>query len=397
MGISAFSARNAALMVLACMILACLLSAFAPAADAQQYLIANNDTAPGFPSGISFYTVGAGGVLEFYQQVPTGAAGIGGGFFGANRLAMLNTSTAQCVYASAAYSNEIVGVDVNTLVVGGSASGSPTDSGSSNGIGLVMNTAYIYASFTSSNTIATFQVQSGCSLSFVNDVSVAGLQSGFIDGMAISGNTLVATYGDGSIESFDISGGSPVSNGDKQNSTGAVQSAFASYPTSVEITADGHYALFGDTSTSTQIEVSDISSGKLTKTVSYSLGSGINSSNILLSPDETLLYIGNTQGDSLTAAFFNQTTGTLSPGCVSGSLKGYVADWSYLAGLALETNIGTGNVVYLAEFGGPSGIAMINVTSANGTCTLAESSSSPVPDANSMGLLSIGMFPPRSF
>ncbi len=392
MGISAFSARNAALVLLAC-----LLSAFVPAANAQQYLIANNDTAPGFPSGISLYTVGTGGVLQFYQQVPTGTAGIGGGFFGADRLAMLNTSTAQCVYASAAYNSEIVGVDVTTLVVGGTASGSPTDNGSSNGIGLVMNTQYIYASFTGSNTIATFQVQSGCSLSFVNDVSVVGLQSGSIDGMAISGNMLVATYGDGSIESFDISGGSPVSNGDKQNSTGAVQSTFASYPTSVEITEDGHYALFGDTSTSTQVEVSDISSGKLAKTVSYSLGAGINSSNILLSPDETLLYIANTQGDSLTAAFFNQTTGTLSRGCASGSLKGYVADWSYLAGLALETNTGTGNVVYLAEFGGPSGIAMVNVTSANGACTLTESSGSPVPDANSMGLLSIGMFPPRSF
>jgi uncharacterized protein (DUF1800 family) len=35
----------------------------------------------------------------------------------------------------------------------------------------------------------------------------------------------------------------------------------------VDITSDGHYALFGDTSTSTVVEVSDISSGKLTRTL----------------------------------------------------------------------------------------------------------------------------------
>ena len=215
----------------------------------------------------------------------------------------------------------------------------------------MMNTQYLYASFSSSNTIATFQVQSDCTLTFINDVSVVGLQSGFIDGMAISGNILVATYGDGSIESFDISNGTPVSNGDLQNSSGSLSANFATYPTSVEVTQDGHFALFGDTSTSDVVEVSDISSGKLTKTVPYNLGHGVNSSNILLSPDETLLYISNTQGDKIAAAFFNASTGKLTFGCISGSLKGYVANWSYLGSLALETNTGTGSAVYAAELG----------------------------------------------
>src|SRR5208283_3105052 len=160
------------------------------------------------------------------------------------------------------------------------------------------------ASFTDDSTIGTFQVKPGCKLSFVGDTAVGGLQGGTIDGMVLHGNIMVVTYGDGSIESFDISAGTPVSNGDEQNSTGYSHGG-NTYPSGVDITQDGHYTIFGDTSVSTVVEVSDISSGKLTPTVVYRLGKGINSSNILLSPDETLLYISNNQSGTITAAFFD--------------------------------------------------------------------------------------------
>lgn len=372
----------------------------ARAANQPHYLVTNDDVVSVFginANSYTFYPVETNGALGKSTQVISSNPGIGGGYFGVNRLAFLNNGSEQCVYASEALNNDIVGVDVNSLQVGDAVFGSSTDSGSTNGIGVAVNSQYLYASFSSSNTIATFQVQPDCTLTFINDVPVVGLQSGFIDGMAVSGNILIATYGDGSIESFNIANGPPVSNGDLQNSSGALGANFATYPTSVEITQDGHFALFGDTSTSDVIEVSDISSGKLTKTVAYNIGHGINSSNILLSPDETLLYVSNTQGDKIAAAFFNSSTGKLSFGCVSGSLKGYVANWSYLGSLALETNAGTGGAVYAAEFGANSGVAIVNVTSANGQCTLTEASSSPVADPNSAGLLSIGTFPPRSF
>jgi hypothetical protein len=117
----------------------------------------------------------------------------------------------------------------------------------------------------------------------------------------------------------------------------------------------------------------------------------------MLSPDETLLYISNTQGDRITAAFFDKSTGVLTKGCSSGTLKGYVTDWSYLGSLGLDATTGTGGVVYVAEYGAPSSIGMINVKSSGGKCTLKESSQSPVADPNSQGLLSIGVFPPRPF
>jgi hypothetical protein len=372
----------------------CLASGFAVGASKPHYLVTNDDVPPKLTGGVSFYTVGTNGALTLKKRVGTGN-GIAGGYFGANRVNVLNSGKSECVFASDAATGDIAGIVVQTLKVGGSAKGSSNDGGTSNGIGLAMNSHYLYASFTDSNTIGTFRVKPGCKISFVGDVNVGGMQGGVIDGMAIHGDMLIATYGDGSIESFNISTGTPVSNGDRQISTGS--RGGNAYPTGIDITQDGHYALFGDTATSTIVEVSDTSSGKLVNTVVYHLGSGISSSNIRLSPDETLLYISNTQGDKISAAFFDKSTGTLSKGCASGTLKGYVTSWSYLGGLALEETTGTGGVVYVAEFGGPSSIAMVNVTSAGGKCTLKENSKSPIADPNSPGLLSIGTFPPRSF
>jgi hypothetical protein len=367
------------------------------ALGATQYVITNDDLPYPFLNSISVYTVEAGGLLSSPQQIKTLGFGISGGFFGTNRNSVLNSGGQQCVYASSAATGEIVGVAINTLTIGGSATGSPTDLGTTNGIGMVMNSQYLYASFTDTNTIGTFAVQSGCSLSFINDVSVDGLAGGVINGMAIHGNMLIATYTDGSIQSFNISAGSPVSNGDEQYSTATLNSMDATYPNSIDITSDGHYAIFGDTSTSVVVEVSDISSGRLTPTVLYTGNKSISSSNIMLSPDETLLYVINTQGASVSAMFFNAATGVLSDGCKSKTVSGQSADWSYLAGLGLASQTGNGGGVYVAEYGNPSGIALVTLTVKDQTCSMQEVKGSPFTDSNSLGLLSIGTFPPRSF
>ena len=153
-------------------LLACVFAASGFAAAATQYVVTNDDP------GVSFYAVAPGGFLTLQQQLQIGGFGNVAGFFGVNRIVSFDSGTQQCVYASAASTGEIAGIAVNTFTVGGTATGSATDSGSANGIGLAVNGQYLYASFTSSNTIGTFQVLQGCSLAFVNDVSAAGLAGG---------------------------------------------------------------------------------------------------------------------------------------------------------------------------------------------------------------------------
>jgi len=367
------------------------------ALGANQWVITNDDVAPEVVSGLSFYSVAPDGSLTFQQFVETFGNGINGGFFGINRLAVLNGQSQQCVFASEAYSGVIVGVDLSDLTESDAVFGSASDGGTSNGIGLAINSQYLYASFTDSNTIGTFAIQPGCSLAFINDVQVAGLAGGIVNGMAVHGNMLIATYTDGTIESFDLSVGTPISHGDKQYSTATLSSLDATYPNSIDITSDGHFALFGDTSTSVVVEVSDISSGSLKPTIVYSNKSSISSSNIMLSPDESVLYVINTQGDSVSAMFFDKATGTLSRGCKSGRIRGQSSDWSYLAGLALVSQSGNGGGVYVAEYGAPAAIALVDLTVSGQECKLKEVKASPFPDPISSGLLSISTFPPRSF
>jgi 6-phosphogluconolactonase (cycloisomerase 2 family) len=370
---------------------AAVLALLGSAASQTQYVITNDDP------GVSFYTVSQGGLLTLQQQVQIGGFGVVAGFFGANRLNMLDGGGQQCVFASIPSDGEISGIVLSTLTVGGTASGSPTDNGSANGIGLALNAQYLYASFSSSNTIGTFAIQPGCDLTFINDVSAAGLAGGQINGMTIHGSIMITSFTDGSIESFDISTGIPLTNGDEQYSTATLTSQDATYPNSIDVTSDGHYAIFGDTSTLQVIEVSDISSGKLTPTIVYTAKKNISSSNVMLSPDETVLYVVNTQGATVSALSFDKTTGKLTPGCTSKQIRGESADWSYLGALGLIAQTGNGGGLYVAEFGTPSAIAMVTLASSGGKCSLQEVPQSPFADPNSQGLLSIGTFPPRSF
>jgi hypothetical protein len=110
-----------------------------------------------------------------------------------------------------------------------------------------------------------------------------------------------------------------------------------------------------------------------------------------------LIYIANTGSGKVTAAFFNAATGKVTPGCTSNTLKGFDNKWIFLASPVTDLNSGTGSTLYVAEFGAFSGVAVVNVTSSGGKCTLTEAATSPVIDPYSTSVLSIGVYPPRQF
>jgi hypothetical protein len=337
--------------------------------------------------------------------------GIGGGFFGLPRLAMLPNQSTNCLYASNAQTADIAGINIQTRTVAGNFSPSDSDAGDGQGVGVVLNSNYLYAAYPDSNTIATFSVQAGCSLSFLSDIPAVGLQGGSTAGLALHGSILVVAYGDGSIESFNVANGTPVSNGDAQNSTGYTRNN-TNFPEGVDITSDGHFAVFGDSSTKTTIEVSDISSGHLTATGYYNLGgganavgpsvgsmaTGVNSGAVRLSPDQTMIYVGNNDGGSVTAAFFNAQTGRVGTSCSSSRLTGYYNPWAFTGSLVTRDNVGNGGVLYVAEYGySGSYLGVVKVQSNGVTCSLTESSASEVPDLLSSGTLSLAAYPPRTF
>ena len=388
-------------------LLMCAITSLAGSRPGQTTLVITNDDTI-FANSVSFYAAGGSGgspTLTLESTLPIGGQGIGGGFFGLARVGMLADPSAQCVYASNAGTGDIAGVVLATRQLAGQFSGSATDVGDASGIGLVVAPNYVYAAYTGSNTIATFSVLPGCQLSFVDDTPAAGLNGGSIAGMALRGDMLVVAYGDGSIESFNVANGVPASNGDEQNSSGFVASLGIDFPEGVEITQDGHYAIFGDSSIATKVEVSDLSSGKLAPTVLYTVlgvghavGPGVNSGSIRLSPDQTMIFIGNNDGGSVSATFFNAQTGVVRGGCTSPTLRGFYNPWAFAGSVATRDTTGTGGVLYVAEYGFVgSFIGILNIASDGSHCTLSESPATEVPDQLSDGLLSIAVYPPRSF
>ncbi len=366
------------------------------------YVIANEDGT--LHNYITFYAASGtddAPALYYNNDAGTHGTGIAGGYFGASRVTFLPDPSTNCAYGADANSGDIAAVDISSESLVGTFPGSENDDGTANGMSLAVSPNYLYAGYSTSNTIATFAVMSGCQLSFLGDITVAPLNGGSVSALAIHGNMMIATYADGSIESFNIANGIPIPNNDEQNSTGF---ASAFFPLGIDITQDGHFAIFGDSSVPTTVEVADISSGKLHGTRQYTvggghtaLGFGLNSGTVRLSPDETLLYIANSQGNTITAALFNKNTGQVAPGCTSTPLLGYFNPWGYIGQIATRDATGNGGVLYAAEWGNPSSIAILKIQSSGSTCSLVESSASPYVDYLSTGLLSIQTFPPRPF
>ena len=390
----------------------CAASTFA----ATKYVVTNDDNPNG--NTATFYTVGAGGKLTLKKTVSTGGTGLGGGYFATARVNVSHSKTQPCVYVSNAASDNVSAINEETLKKTGPFKAGPNDHGTAGGIAVISTATYVYAGYSGAiggdgtGTIATFKELAGCKLKYVKSVAAHGLGQGTFGigqptGMGVTpdAKTLVVGYDDGSIESFNISAGVPKPIGKAVNTTGF---ASGNYAGSVDITKDGKYAIFGDiTSTSSSgsiVEVGLISTLKTGKTKVYGpIQTGFNSNFITLSPDESLLYISNNQGGTVTAAHFNKTTGSVSAtkSCMSAVLNEFDTDWFYLGGLTTEnTQTGTGTAVYGAELGfpgndGASSVGQLNVKYTASGCSLTEAKTSPY--ANPGFAMSVGSFPPRPF
>jgi 6-phosphogluconolactonase (cycloisomerase 2 family) len=395
-----------ALMIFALIAVVCAFRPIEASAAARHYVVTNDDVSG--PNTVTFYLAGgtaSAPKLTRFKTVKTGGTGTGGGYFGIPRQVLVREGSNECLFTADGGSTDIASIVFATQKVVSKYKGSRSDSDGPGGMGLVLspNGKYLYAAFSGSQTIATFKIGQGCTLTFVSDVAASGMNGGFPHGMAAKDSILVVAYGDGSISSFNISGGVPVSNGDLQLSTGFTKDHV--FPDGVDITKDGRFAIFGDASASfSEVEVSDISSGKLAATVKYggdgNLGKGIAANNVWLSPDETLLYVNDNLSGQVTAAHFNPATGKLHFGCISKPLRGYGTKWRFSSGLATEATAGSGSVLWVAEDGSgssPSSIGIVDVNSKGGKCTLTESTKSPAGDPKSLNLSWLNAFPQRPF
>ena len=363
-----------------------------------RFLAANDDTSTPFPpSTVSFYAIHGDGSLAPPERVSTEGNGVAGGYFGIDRLLVAANGAESCVFASNAQSESIAAFDAVTHQLTGAFRGSHEDTSlARDGIGLAASGGRLYVTFSGSGNVGAFQIEAGCKLRFLGDVGVHGLSGGAAEGLAARGNMMVVAYGDGSIESFDVSGNLPVSHDDALYSAGR-DDDFA--PGAVDMTSDGHYAIFGGGSTSSMVQVADLSSGRLGATRTFRLSTAWNSGSVRLSPDESVLYLSNSSGGRITAAFFDKASGKVRPGCTSDALKGFYTKFTYVGAVATEMPTGTGGLLYVPELNadGKSSIGIVRFSRSAAGCTLRETPQSPVSAGPGSVLLSVGVYPPRPF
>jgi len=405
-----FSFRRCSFSKIPAMIALLLLTAGISAAKSSVHYVITDDDEGGVNTA-SIYRAGPGPSLTLVKSVETGGVGVNNGETATKRVLVLSDGSAQCLYVTDAGSNDIAAFVIQSsnkklLEKVGNFKGSKNDVAQL-ALGLAASDKYVYASFYGSGTIATFRLNAGCKLRYVKDIHAGGLNGGHADGMAVHGTMMVVAYADGSIQSFNVAAGVPTSNNDRQLSAGYNACSDDAIPASVDITQDGHFAIFGDAGAFVDAEVSDISSGKLKPTTNYGcpnygLGGGWLTAEARLSPDESLLFI-SAQSQALgygqlTAVYFDKTTGALTYGC-TGTFRSPDVVW--VSGLAVEKTTGNGGVVYVVIDGNgifiPTYVGFMEISSGGGQCTLNEPGDSPVQDTKAANLRSIAAYPPRPF
>jgi len=373
-------------------------------AATHYYVVGNNNVYP--TNSVSVYEV-SGSSLVSLTTVSTGGAGAGGGYFGQGRQSINQDGSSTCVFAADAESSDISAMKVITaspyLEVVSNFVSPDGDSGTDDGIGITVAGGYLYANYTGNGSsiapsIGVWKITPGCSLSFVTHLTnTSGINGGVIDGMAVTpnGKYLVVAYGDGSVGSYAIGGGS-ISLIGQEIIAGQGVGAGASAGT-VAISSNGHWAIFGDFSGSnnTQLDVAAIASnGALAPTTSYggtgSLGNGVDSNGIQLSPNNKFIYVADTYSGQETTVSFDATTGVITypNGCLT-SLNGFNTNWIFASQVAAVANSGSGAGLYVSEgfLSGDSYIALLQINSTTGCAT--EVPNSPFVDSNGGSLESI--------
>jgi hypothetical protein len=375
---------------------------------ATNYVITNDDNPAG--NSASIYSIGEGGDLTLVTTIPTGGYGRGGGYYSAGRVSVLRSKTQNCAYISDALGptnarpGDVASINMSTLTLVGAYPANAIDSGALWGIGLAENPAgtFLFAAYSTSGTIATYAQGADCVLTYKGELITIGANVGSVDGMKVTpnGKYLIVAYSDASIGSYAINPKTGV-----LMLIGRYLVADNGLAGGVDITSDGNWAVFGDVAFSTggEVEVAPINAdGSLGTTVGYtSIGTGLNSNNVWLSPDETYVYISNNQSGQITAAPFDATTGVINTGgaCTSAALKNFNNTWQALGNVTTSERTGLGSPLYAGEWSytNPGGIAIVDMAAKNGICRLTENAASPIADPVSDFLMTVGVDPPRPF
>ncbi len=269
----------------------------ASVAQEQQYLYTNDNVA-NKPNSSTALKVSAKGLITLIKTYPTGGKSSGAGaYFASQPIAYATVGKKSCLFVSNGGDSTITAFTINSqngtlTLVKGSPFSYGVSGDQSMGVSLATgNNKLLFAGNSKDNSISVLKISSTCALKSSSSVS---LSFSPVDLKATpNGKYLVATYM-GPIDSFKI---------DYGNGTLTELGPFSSSGSAagLDITCDSTTVYFGDAATHTEIEsYRIISSGKLKELGNFRNIRGSNSNNVMLSKDQTKLYVTNNQSNEIT-------------------------------------------------------------------------------------------------
>jgi len=354
------------------------------------YVVTNDDIYRA-PNQATLYKFNGSALeLEEVKSLGTYGWGLGGGLFATTQQAFAVVGTNLCLFVSDPGSDDIEAFNFETRV---GAYWDRTGSGAYTGISLATHGTTLYAAYSASVNIGVWTINSDCSLTLANVPRNTPTRAP-VSGMAIApnGDTLVVSYGKQYVDSFAISGTTFTEKGPFKS---------VGYSGGVDITSDSAFAIIGDTSNNaTEVEVFPIlSDSSLGASDNYNVASGgSDSSNIWLSPDETLLYVSNNYSLQITTLKFKEQAAAgerLTFFCITPTLNIPPDDLIYnTGGMATASTSGTGTYLYVAEYGYFSSVALLSLP--NEGCP-KEVSGSPFWNYAGQWAITVSAYPPRPF
>ena len=344
----------------------------ASTAQGQQFLYTNDNVA-NKPNSATALKVSSAGNVSLIKTYPTGGKSSGAGVYYASQpIAYAVVGKNSCLFVSNGGDSTITAFTINSqngtlTTVKGSPFAYGVSGDQSMGVSLAIgNNKLLFAGNSKDNSISVLKISTSCALQSSSSVS---LSFSPVDVKATpNGAYLIATYM-GPIDSFKI---------DYNQGTLTEIGPFSSSGSAagLDITCDGSTVYFGDAATHTEVETYRIiSNGKLEELGVFRNSKGSNSNNVMLSKDQSKLYVTNNQSNTITVLavghngveFFESIAKLRSPG-------------KFAAALA-QSN--TGTQVYVSEARTQESI---------GVLTLKKSSLVEVPNSP-FGVLENGFAP----
>lgn len=310
-------------------------------------------------------------------------------------VAMLQHGTDTCIYLADPGTADIASFTYPSFAEAGRYT-VPGVTNASFGLGLAARGNFLFASYSTQDGdygffIATWNIQSGCSLILGPTYDVPG----DVSGMAISpdGKTLATGYDYGgsypAVDSFSVgSDGTLTEHGPYPGPFG--------FPTGVDITADSRYAIYaeynGDLGAQVQVGIYAINvDGSFGVFNTFFLGPVGNASNVWLSPNEKFLFVGDTSAPPLviTTLNFDESVPKLTyTGCTARA-------GMFTNGMATALPTGAGGFLYLAEETSKAGVGLFEINPSTGC--LKQVPGSPFLTGMLGNASSVAAWPPRPF